>query len=189
MIFSCVDVSALVFGVDAAEVRRRNEAVRRTSRERFSSLATPSRHGAAAATATMSARRHARARSGAVLAGTTPAAAFGRRSGVTGGLGAVGEAAEAVSESWTARAPRPPGSNRQAGSQSARAGRRAAAAPVGGGPGLMAGVEAAAALRALASDQLAQIAADEAGGGSGPTVDAAEARLIEIRERCIPIAT
>ena len=51
---------------------------------------------------------------------------------------------------------------------------------MGAGPGLMAGVEAAAALRALASDQLAQIADGE---GAGPTVDAAEARLIEIRER------
>ena len=104
-------------GLTPGEVRRRNEAVRRTSRERFSSLATPSRHGAAAgkytsnppgtfgvwafvdislvmtATATMSARRDARARSGAALAGqTTPSAAFGRRSAATaGGLGAVGE--------------------------------------------------------------------------------------------------
>ena len=44
-------------------------------------------------------------------------------------------------------------------SSSARAGRRAAAAPVGGSPGLMAGVEAAAALRALAGDQLREMAA------------------------------
>ena len=60
-----------------------------------------------------------------------------------------------------------------------------------GSPGLTAGVEAVAALRALASSQLRQISAEAGaaaeGGGDGGNdegpVEAAEERLQEIRER------
>ena len=131
----------------------------------------------AATRATMAARREARARSSAALSGAptritttgsgglatgSSAAAFGRRSASLHGSGARTERAHRrramVDEDANDQLhPQPPPHRHM--SPSARAGRRAAAAPVGGSPGLMAGVEAAAALRALAGDQLREMAA------------------------------
>ena len=198
-------------GATPAEERRRTGAVARSSRARLANLARPAPHGAhflppqsslagffsslapnvcagpAAARSTMAARRNNRA------GGSAPPAAFGRRAApaartVSSARQARGDgesAGDAERGSVTAREPRP-----RPPAQSARAGRRAAAAPLGS-PGVTAGVEAAAALRALASSQLRQISAEagaagEGGGGDGNDegpVEAAEERLQEIRER------
>jgi hypothetical protein len=201
-------------GLTPAEERRRQDAVRRTSRARFASLATPSRHGVrpisrlprgrhiilgcavlprgasalsvwvsltrvchsmllllhqvAAARATMAARRDARARNSVSLTGgpraalatpptatgteadggvdSSPAAttaAFGRRSAAAAAAAVPMHPSGASTErshraGAAAERRRDAGQQQGQGTMSARAGRRAAAAPVGGGPGLMA---------------------------------------------------